>query len=155
MRLVIQRVKRAHVDVNQKRVGDIGTGLMVLVGFGREDDKTLPGTRPWQMMRDKLLNLRIFSDENDKMNLSLNDVGGGLLMVSQFTLYASCKKGRRPSFTDSCPPDLAQTLFDRFVQEIREIAPGPVATGSFGEEMDVELVNWGPVTITLDSQDFL
>lgn len=155
MRLVIQRVKRAHVDVHGERVGEIGNGLLALVGFGAEDGETLPGSRAWQMMQDKLLNLRIFSDDDDKMNLSLKDTGGDLLLVSQFTLYASCRKGRRPSFTGSCQPDLARALFDRFVEEMRELAPAKVETGSFGEEMDVELVNWGPVTIVLDSQDFL
>lgn len=154
MRLVIQRVKEAKVVSDGVLTGEIGTGLMVLVGFGAEDTADLPKTKVWQTMCAKVLDLRIFSDENGKMNLSLKDMGGGLLLVSQFTLYASCRKGRRPSFTGACEPGLAESLYDRFVAEMETAHAGQVAGGVFAADMDVTFTNWGPVTIILDSKDF-
>lgn len=153
MRLVIQRVTDAKVVVDGKAVGEIGKGFMVLVGFGRDDDEGLPGSAVWKKIIDKLINLRIFTDEAGKFNLSLADVGGDLLLVSQFTLYADCRKGRRPSFTNACAPGLADDLFERFVADVRAAAPAKVDTGVFGAEMFLDFTNWGPVTITLDSDE--
>ncbi len=154
MRLIIQRVTEARVLVDKEIKGEIGTGFLVLVGFGREDDANLPGSAAWNKMLDKLVNLRIFTDDDGRFNLSLKDVAGDLLLVSQFTLYADCRKGRRPSFTDACVPELADSLFGRFVEDARAKAPATVATGVFGAEMFLDFTNWGPVTITLDSRDF-
>lgn len=151
MRVVIQRVSDARVLVNGAVVGEINTGLLVLVGFGGEDKADFPETPAWRKMLDKLFNLRIFPDESGKLNLSLTDVKGDLMLVSQFTLYADCKKGRRPSFTDACHPYIAESLFERFVEEARELAPAGFATGRFGAEMHLDFTNWGPVTIILDS----
>ncbi|GAB7021600.1 D-aminoacyl-tRNA deacylase [Salidesulfovibrio brasiliensis] len=153
MKLVIQRVTDAKVVVDGETVGEIGKGLMVLAGFGREDGEDLPGSPVWKKIIDKLINLRIFTDDAGKFNLSLSDVGGDLLLVSQFTLYADCRKGRRPSFTGACPPELADTLFERFVEDLRASAPAAVETGVFGAEMFLDFTNWGPVTITLDSDE--
>ena len=154
MKLVIQRVKEAKVVSDKVLTGEIDTGLMVLVGFGENDTANLPDSKVWKTMCSKLLGLRIFSDENDKMNLSVTDIGGGLLLVSQFTLYASCRKGRRPSFTGACEPGLAERLYDRFVDEMKNTHSGKVAGGVFAADMDVTFTNWGPVTIILDSDDF-
>ncbi|WP_147819287.1 D-aminoacyl-tRNA deacylase [Salidesulfovibrio onnuriiensis] len=153
MRLVIQRVTDARVIVDQKTVAETEAGFLALVGFGREDREDLPASKQWSRMLDKLMNLRVFTDDDGKFNLSLKDVRGDLLLVSQFTLYADCKKGRRPSFTDACPPELANTLFERFVSDARTLAPARVETGVFGAEMFLDFTNWGPVTITLDSKD--
>lgn len=154
MRLVIQRVSQARVDVDNEMVGAIGPGLLVLVGFGQGDDRSLPGTKPWRAVLDKLLNLRIFPDEAGKLNLSVTDTGGDILAVSQFTLFADCRRGRRPSFTNAAPPDTAHHLYHRFCEDLKAKAPGKVATGEFGAEMNVTFTNWGPVTILLDSDDF-
>ncbi|WP_432734781.1 D-aminoacyl-tRNA deacylase [Maridesulfovibrio sp. FT414] len=154
MRLVIQRTSGGKVDVDGATVGDIGPGLMVLVGFGKEDDETLPGSKVWKTLIEKMIGLRIFEDEEGRMNRSLEDIGGDILLVSQFTLYASCRKGRRPSFTDAAAPDLARCLCDEFTADVTAKAPGRVATGKFGAMMNVDFVNWGPVTIILDSKDF-
>lgn len=153
MRLVIQRVSDARVTVGGKLLGEIGTGLLVLIGFGKEDSAELPADPVWGKMLDKMINLRIFPDGEGKLNNSLADIKGDLMLVSQFTLYANCTKGRRPSFTDACHPYVAQALFDRFVEDARELAPGGLATGRFGEEMHLDFTNWGPVTIILDSKD--
>ena len=145
MRFVIQRVKHAAVTVDEKTVGQIGTGFLVLVGVcGTDTAETAD-----KMMR-KLLNMRIFSDENGKTNLALKDVDGQLLMVSQFTLYADCKKGNRPSFTGAGAPDMAQALYEYCVQTARD-AGFVTQTGSFGAHMEVSLCNDGPFTILLDS----
>lgn len=153
MRIVIQRVSDARVSVEGRLVGEIATGILALVGFGKEDTVSLPDSPVWQKMLDKLFNLRIFPDEAGKLNLSLLDVSGDLMLVSQFTLYADCKKGRRPSFTGACQPYVASPLFDRFVEAARAIAPGKVASGEFGAVMHLDFTNWGPVTIILDSND--
>ena len=147
MRLVIQRVTHAEVSVNDTIVGKIGKGFLVLVGVGREDtcqtaDKYLK----------KLLGLRIFEDEAGKTNLSLSDVQGELLMVSQFTLYANCKKGNRPSFIDAGDPDHAEQLYEYMLQEAARQVP-VVQHGIFGAEMKVSLENDGPFTIVLDSNE--
>lgn len=153
MRFVIQRVSDAKVSVHGGVVGEIGTGLLVLAGFGHSDEADLPDSPIWKKMLDKMLNLRIFPDENDKMNRSLMDIEGDLMLISQFTLYADCKKGRRPSFTNACHPYIAESLFDRIVEDARKLAPGEFATGRFGAEMHLDFTNWGPVTIILDSDD--
>lgn len=155
MKLVIQRTSGGRVDVDGATVGEIGPGLMVLAGFGQKDTETLPGSKVWNTLIDKMIGLRIFEDEEGRMNRSLEDISGDILLVSQFTLYASCKKGRRPSFTGACAPQLAGDLFDRLVADVSEKAPAKVATGQFGAMMNVDFINWGPVTIILDSEDFI
>ncbi|WP_320174223.1 D-aminoacyl-tRNA deacylase [Maridesulfovibrio sp.] len=155
MKLVIQRTSGGKVEVEGKTVGEIGPGIMVLAGFGNDDTEQLPESKVWKTLIDKMLGLRIFEDEEGRMNLSLEDIKGDVLLVSQFTLYASCKKGRRPSFTGAAAPQLASDLFDRLVADVARKAPAKVATGQFGAMMNVDFVNWGPVTIILDSEDFI
>jgi D-tyrosyl-tRNA(Tyr) deacylase len=148
VKVVVQRVSRADVRIGGRSVGPIGVGFVLLVGFAPTDsDDTLA----W--MADKLLGLRVFGDAEGKMNLALSDVGGALLVVSQFTLYGDVKKGRRPSFVDAAPPELAVPLYERFVALLRERGAGSgtrVETGEFGAMMEVELVNDGPVTLILE-----
>lgn len=153
MRIVIQRVSSARVTVEGDTLGEIGTGILALVGFGTNDQADLPSSPVWSKMLDKMLNLRIFPDEVGKLNNSLVDISGDLMLISQFTLYADCRKGRRPSFTKACTPDIAAPLFDHFLKDARAAAPGLVATGKFGAMMDLDFTNWGPVTITLDSEE--
>lgn len=148
MRILVQRVRRAAVRVDGEVVGAIGPGLLLLVGIGHEDVRDA-GAALAPMAR-KLVNLRIFADAAQNMNLSLPEVSGSLLAVSQFTLHADCRKGRRPGFADAAPPGPARELFDRFVEILRGEGC-PVATGRFGAMMEVELVNDGPVTLWLDS----
>ena len=146
MRFVIQRVERAKVTVEGKVSGEIGNGYVVLVGLlPTDDDKVM------DYMLDKLVNLRIYEDENDKLNLSLKDIGGEILIVPNFTLYGDARKGRRPSYAKAAPPDEAEKLFDRFVEKAKETGLN-VQTGIFRTHMRVELVNDGPVTILLDSE---
>jgi len=158
MRMLLQRVRRAEVRVNgpdgERLAGSIGQGLLLLAGFGAQDGESLPRSKAWDRMLNKVLDMRIFPDEAGKLNLSLRDTGGELLVVSQFTLYADCGRGRRPSFTEAAPPPVAQALFERLVADLEAALPGRVSRGVFGGDMDVELVNWGPVTIWLDSTDF-
>ncbi len=144
MKLVIQRVSSASVAVKGEAIGSIGKGFLVLIGVGDSDDEAVAD----KFVR-KLLGLRIFEDENGKTNLSLADVGGQLLLVSQFTLYANCRKGNRPSFTEAGAPDKAEALYEYIIRKCRESVP-VVETGSFGAEMQVSLVNDGPFTILLD-----
>lgn len=145
MKLVLQRVKKGSVAINGKIKGSIGCGFVALVGFGPNDDSSILAP-----MADKMLNLRVFEDDAGKMNLSLLDVGGSVLSISQFTLYASCRHGRRPSFSGAAKPDTAAQLYDEFNKIIA--AKGvDVQTGEFGAEMLVEIHNDGPVTIILDS----
>ena len=145
MKVVLQRVSSAEVTVDKRSVGAIGTGLVLLVGF-KVSDGEIEAT--W--IADKVVGLRVFPDDKGKMNRSLNDVEGELLVVSQFTLYGDVRKGRRPSFMDAAPPEIAIPLYDKFVALLSERAPGRVETGEFGAAMDVELVNQGPVTILLE-----
>lgn len=145
LRAVVQRVKWARVSVDGREVARTGPGFLVLVGVGRGDD--LAAAR---YLAEKVATLRVFEDGEGKMNLSLADVGGEVLAVSQFTLYADCRKGRRPSFTDAAPPGEARPLFEGFVAELRQRGV-PVLTGAFGEHMLVELANDGPVTVLLDT----
>jgi D-tyrosyl-tRNA(Tyr) deacylase len=144
MRVLIQRVSRAEVRIEGRTVGRIGDGLLLLVGFRQGDAED---ALSW--MADKVVGLRIFSDADDKMNRSIVEAGGSLLVVSQFTLYGDASKGRRPSFVDAAKPEVAIPLYNRFVELLR--ATGiPTETGEFGAMMDVELVNNGPVTIWLE-----
>ncbi len=145
MRAVIQRVSRARVRVNGKVTGETGPGLLVLLGVGQGDT-----SMEADYLLEKIIHLRIFEDPEGKMNLSLLDAGGELMVISQFTLYADCRKGRRPSFTDAAPPGEAQKLYEYWVDAVRQKGI-KVATGVFQAVMEVELVNSGPVTILLDS----
>lgn len=158
MRLLVQRVSRARVEVAgetaRETMGEIGPGLLVLAGFGRADTLALPGTRVWDTLCAKLFDLRIFPDADAKLNLSLRETGGGLLLVSQFTLYADTRRGRRPSFTDAAAPDVARALYDRLALDLAAAASGPFAQGVFGVEMWLDFVNWGPVTLLLDSAEY-
>jgi D-tyrosyl-tRNA(Tyr) deacylase len=145
MRVVLQRVSSGSVTIAGSVVGEIGSGLVLLVGFTDGDGEDTLG---W--MADKILGLRVFGDGEGKMNLSLEEVGGDLLVVSQFTLYGDTRKGRRPSFVHAAPPELAIPLYERFVELLRAKAPGRVESGEFGAMMDVALVNAGPVTLVLE-----
>ena len=145
MRVVLQRVSRARVAVDGATLASIGAGLLLLVGF-RDGD----GEAQLSWMADKVLGLRIFPDDQGKMNLGLDDAGGDVLVVSQFTLYGDTRKGRRPSFVGAAPPETAIPLYEAFVEALRCRAPGRVETGEFGALMEVELVNDGPVTLVLD-----
>jgi D-aminoacyl-tRNA deacylase len=144
MRIVLQRVARARVVVGERVTGEIERGLLLLVGFTEADgDETL------RWMADKVVGLRVFADDEGRMNRSVDEVGGGLLVVSQFTLYGDARKGRRPSFIDAARPEVAIPLYERFVALLRR-AGLRVETGEFGAMMDVELVNDGPVTLILE-----
>lgn len=146
MRFVIQVVKEASVKVDRETIGQIGEGYVVLIGISDSDTEAVAD----KMIR-KMTGLRIFADENGKTNLSLADVKGSLLLVSQFTLYANCKKGNRPSFIEAGAPDKAEALYEYIIRECRKTVPD-VQTGRFGAEMEVGLVNDGPFTILLDSE---
>jgi len=162
MRLLVQRVSRARVEVadpagpgtSRRTIGEIGPGLLVLAGFGQADTPALPGTRLWATLTAKLLDLRIFPDHAGKLNLSLRETGGGLLLVSQFTLYADTRRGRRPGFSPAAAPELARALYDRLAADLAASAPGAFAQGLFGAEMWLDFVNWGPVTILLDPAEY-
>ncbi len=146
MRAVVQRVKKSTVTVSEKIAGSIGQGLMVLLGVGKEDDDS-----DIEYLSDKILNLRIFEDENGKMNKSLLDIGGQLLVVSQFTLFGDCRKGRRPGFDKAAKPEIAKELYQRFVNKCKE-AGVVTETGIFQADMLVDISNDGPVTLLLDSK---
>ncbi len=147
MRVVLQRVKEASVTVNEEVTGKIGAGLLILAGFEAAD--TLADI-DW--MVGKLLRLRLFSDENGVMNRNVQEAGGALLAVSQFTLFASVKKGNRPSWSRAAKGEVSQPLFEQFVAALAKAANQPVATGRFGADMAVALINDGPVTLTIDSR---
>lgn len=149
MKFVIQRVTSACVSVEGVTIGAIENGYMVLIGIGKDDT-----TKEADRLIDKMIKMRIFDDENDKINLSLEDVGGSLLLISQFTLYADCRKGNRPSFTNAAPPAEAERLYEYIIAKCKERVPN-VQKGSFGADMKVELTNSGPFTIVLDSDIFL
>ena len=144
MRVVLQRVSRAAVRVDGQTVGAIGRGFVVLAGFAPGDSEA---ALAW--MAEKIAGLRIFTDGEGKMNLPLADVGGAVLVISQFTLYGDASKGRRPSFTDAAPPEIAEGLYGRFVELLRQ-GHVPVETGTFGAVMEVALVNDGPVTLVIE-----
>lgn len=146
MRAVVQRVSQARVRIDGAVVGEIGRGLLVLLGVTGSDT---PEQARW--LAEKIVGLRIFADAEEKMNLSVADVQGGALIVSQFTLYGDCSKGRRPSFIDAAPPETAIPLYEKFIEAVK--AQGvPVASGRFGAMMQVELINDGPVTLIIDSK---
>ena len=144
MKLVVQRVKHASVEVENKKVGKIGQGFLVLLGIGPNDTKEIA-----DFLVQKLIKLRVFEDENQKMHLSLKEVQGELLLISQFTLYADCSSGNRPSFTNAAKPEKAKELYEYFIQKCKE-EEVPVEHGIFGADMKVELLNDGPVTILLE-----
>jgi D-tyrosyl-tRNA(Tyr) deacylase len=147
MRAVVQRVKKASVAVDGEEVGAIGRGFLVLAGFAKtDDDETL------RWMAKKIVSLRVFDDAEGKMNVGLDAVGGAILVVSQFTVYGDCRKGKRPSFDRSAPPDAAEVLYEKFVGIMREEAPCDIRTGVFQAHMDVSLVNDGPVTLVIEKE---
>lgn len=146
MRAVVQRVSEAKVTVEGEKVAHIENGLMVLLGVGQEDQE-----QDVIFLADKLANLRIFSDDNGRLNLSVLDIDGEVLVVSQFTLYGDCRKGRRPSFSSAAPPELAKELYERFVDRLRSHGL-KVETGVFQAHMEVSLINDGPVTLLMSSQ---
>ena len=147
MKLVVQRVKNANVVVENETIGEINQGFMVLLGVAPTDTKEIA-----DFLVQKLVHLRIFEDENEKMNLSIQDIDGELLIVSQFTLYANCNHGNRPSFTEAAKPDMANELYEYFVEKCKEENIKKVATGEFGADMQVSLQNDGPVTIMLEKE---
>lgn len=146
MRAIVQRVCKSRVIVGNETTGSINNGLTVLLGIGCDDTRS-----DLEYLAEKIVNLRIFEDENEKMNLSVLDIQGEILVVSQFTLYADCRKGNRPSFTHAAPPDRANELYQEFVTYIKEKYPLKVETGVFKASMHLEIHNEGPVTILLDS----
>ena len=149
MKFVIQRVTHAKVEVEQKSIGSIQNGYLVLIGIAEDDNEEIA-----DKLVKKLLGLRIFADENGKTNLSLKDVNGSLLLVSQFTLYADCRKGNRPSFVNAGNPEKANELYEYIIEKCRDEVPD-VQTGSFGADMKITLLNDGPFTIILDSKDLM
>ena len=148
MRVVIQRVLEANVTVEGAVIGQIQKGLMVLVGIVNEDDNT-----DIEWLSNKIVNMRIFEDEQGVMNKSLLEVGGGILLVSQFTLHASTKKGNRPSYIAAAKPDIAIPLYEQMIKQLTLDLGAPIQTGKFGADMKVSLINDGPVTITIDSKN--
>lgn len=149
MKFIIQRATHANVVVNGNEIGKIGRGFMVLIGVSKDDNETIA-----DKMVDKMIKLRIFEDENGKTNLSLDDVGGELLLISQFTLYANCKKGNRPSFIDAGAPDEANALYEYIIERCKERV-NVVERGEYGADMKVSLLNDGPFTIVLDSSEIM
>jgi len=147
MRIVVQRVSEAAVRIEGETVGRIARGLLVLVGFSREETES---ELDW--VAGKLIKLRLFADDAGVMNRSVEEVDGGLLLVSQFTLFASTKKGNRPSWLNAAPPEIAEPFFDRFVAKVRDATSQPVECGRFGADMQVHLINDGPVTVMIDSK---
>ncbi len=145
MRVVLQRVLRASVTVADETIGRMEQGLLLLLGIHRDD-----GPEQVRWLADKIAGLRIFSDADGKMNQTVQEINGSILVVSQFTLYGRCDKGRRPSFTEAASPEIAEPLYDAFINGLRAFGI-PVATGKFGADMQVELVNDGPVTLVVDS----
>ena len=148
MRVVVQRVSQSNVKVSGEIIGEINEGLMVLVSFVDEDNDTDLG---W--MTKKIINLRIFNDDEGKMNRSVQDVGGDILLISQFTLHGSTKKGNRPSFIKAAKPDFANVMYERFIKVLEQSLGKEIQTGEFGGDMKVRLVNDGPTTIIIDSKD--
>lgn len=146
MRAVVQRVKNAKVEVDDNEIGAIDSGLLVFLGIGNDDNMD-----DIDYLIDKIVNLRIFEDKEDKMNLSAVDLGKDIMVISQFTLYGDCRKGRRPSFFDAAPPDKAERLYDVFINKIKNYDLN-IETGEFKAMMDVDLVNDGPVTLLIDSK---
>lgn len=149
MKAILQRVSQASVSVEGETIGEIGAGFMILLGVGAEDSR-----EDVDYLVEKIINLRVFNDAENKMNLSLRDTGGAVLAISQFTLYANTRKGRRPSFIEAAPPEKAEPLYNYFVEQMTAFGIR-VATGQFGAMMSVQLINEGPVTIILHSAERL
>ena len=149
MRAVLTRVKSASVTIDGQVVGKIGQGFLILLGVGPQDNE-----QTCRYLAEKALGLRVFEDENGKMNLGLDQVGGEVLVVSQFTLYGNCRKGRRPSFVEAAPPDLGNALYEKFLEICEELGYPP-QHGQFGADMKVESINDGPVTLILDTDQLL
>lgn len=147
MRAIIQRVKHASVTVDNNIVGKINEGFLILLGVTSSDT-----SKEVQWLAKKIVDLRVFNDSEDKMNLGLKDINGELLIISQFTLYGNCIKGRRPSFIDAAKPDMANTLYEEFISTCKSLDV-PVQTGIFGADMKVDLLNDGPVTLIIDTND--
>ena len=148
MRVVVQRVSQSNVKISGEIIGEINEGLMVLVSFVDEDNDTDLG---W--MTKKIINLRIFNDDEGKMNRSVQDIGGDILLISQFTLHGSTKKGNRPSFIKAAKPDFANVMYERFIKVLEQSLGKEIQTGEFGGDMKVSLINDGPTTIIIDSKD--
>ncbi|MGV6860690.1 MAG: D-aminoacyl-tRNA deacylase [Putridiphycobacter sp.] len=148
MRVVIQRVSAAHVEVNQKIIGEINQGYLILLGIENEDSE-----QDVEWLAQKIINLRLFADENGKMNLSINEVQGEILLVSQFTLFAKTKKGNRPSFIKSAAPAVAIPLYEKMISKLGDLLENKITTGEFGADMKVNLENDGPVTIIIDTKE--
>jgi len=146
MRAVLQRVKKANVTIDEKVKGEINKGIMLLLAIGKEDTEN-----DLKYMIEKVMNLRIFEDENEKMNLSLLEIKGEMLIISQFTLYGDCRKGRRPNFMKSEKPDIAEEMYNEFIKKAKEYGI-KIESGEFGANMAVDLINDGPVTILMDSK---
>lgn len=150
MRALTQRVSRAKVAIGGKTVGEIDKGLVILLGVCQEDTE-----KEADFLAEKVANLRIMADSQGKMNLSIKDIGGEILVVSQFTLYADASGGRRPSFIKAANPELAKRLYERFIEKLEELGVAKIETGRFGEYMEVEIINDGPVTMMLDTEDLI
>ena len=150
MRTIIQRVSQSDITINGEKGGSIGKGFMVLVGVSEEDSE-----KEAEYLADKLVGLRVFSDSEDKMNLALEDVGGELMIVSNFTLYANCKKGNRPSFVKAQKPPRATEIYDHFVDRVKAKFNGKIVTGEFGADMQINLTNDGPITIIMDTDEMM
>ncbi len=148
MKAVVQRVLEASVNIGGARFSEIGHGLLILIGIEHTDDIS-----DIQWLGDKILNIRVFRDAHKPINASLADVSGDIMVISQFTLHASTKKGNRPSFTGAATPDKAEMLYERFIQHLKNSFDGNIATGKFGEDMQVRSINDGPVTIIIDSKN--
>ncbi len=157
MRLLLQRVHEGAVHVDNTCIASIQQGLVVLVGFGQADTAHMPQSPLWKNMIEKLMYLRIFPgntpDKEHKFHCNIQETEGEILLVSQFTLYANCAQGRRPGFQDAAAPSLAEALFLQFIKDVDAYLPSRVHSGIFGANMDVQLTNWGPVTILLDSEE--
>ena len=149
MRAVLTRVKSASVTIDGQVTGKIGQGFLILLGIGPEDNE-----QTCRYLAEKALGLRVFEDENGKMNLGLDQIGGQVLVVSQFTLYGNCRKGRRPSFTEAAPPELGNALYEKFLAICQELGYPP-QHGQFGADMKVESINDGPVTLILDTDQLM
>lgn len=158
MKFVMQRVRTARLDVDGRPHAEIGPGFVILVGYSAEEmtPEISEDTRnAWALLINKALGLRVFSDSEGKMNLDIDSINGEILLVSQFTLYADCRKGKRPSFHTSAPASKAEEAYDNLVKDLHGRLGNRLKTGVFGANMDIHLTNWGPVTIILDSTDFL
>ena len=155
MRVLLQRVREASVQIDNSCVAAIDKGILLFVAFSWEDSLELPKSQVWKKILTKIPEIRIFPDQEGKSNYSLFQIQGDVLIVSQFTLYADCRKGRRPSYNKASTANIAEELYNKFISELDHICPGKVKSGIFGAEMDISLCNWGPLTILLDSSELV